>query len=242
MLLLLFKYHGVHNKDYLDAALKTALQIHKCTDDGDILVFLPGQDEIEDLASLLKTHLEELEPGDYPGAHRIASKDIVQNIKGIGTSVHSGSTMIVNGVLICVLYAALPPYAQMVAFRPKPEGCSRKIILSTNIAGEFVSFEIHGFVRAIPMRCINLKIEPLTSTKETSVTLDGIKYVVDCGKHKSREYSASTGMESLKLSNISKAQVRLNAIAHSVPTILLPTIPCYYFPGCSKNGKSRACL
>lgn len=44
--------------------------------------------------------------------------------------------MIVNGVLICVLYAALPPEAQMLAFRPKPDGCSRKIILATNIAGE----------------------------------------------------------------------------------------------------------
>jgi HrpA-like RNA helicase len=140
------------HKDYLDAALKTAIQIHKYTDDGDILVFLPGQDEIEDLASLLKTHLEELEPDDLPGTQRNASKDIVQNIKGIGTSIHSGSTMIVNGVLICVLYAALPPDAQMVAFRPKPDGCSRKIILSTNIAGEFVSCEIYVFVRAIPMR------------------------------------------------------------------------------------------
>ena len=41
---------------------------------------------------------------------------------------------------------------------------------------------------------------------ETSVTLDGIRYVVDCGKHKSREYKSSTGMESLVISNISKAQ------------------------------------
>jgi ATP-dependent RNA helicase DHX33 len=51
---------------------------------------------------------------------------------------------------------------------------------------------------------------------ETSVTLDGIKYVVDCGKHKSREYSSSTGMESLKLSNISKAQVSRNNSQHLV--------------------------
>jgi ATP-dependent RNA helicase DHX8/PRP22 len=41
---------------------------------------------------------------------------------------------------------------------------------------------------------------------ETSVTLDGIRYVVDCGKHKSREYKSSTGMESLVISDISKAQ------------------------------------
>ena len=121
-------------KDYIDSALKTALQIHKYSDDGDVLVFLPGQDEIEDVASLLKKHLEEMEPDDS----RDTSKDIVQDIKGIGTSISSGNTMIVNGVLICVLYAALPPEAQMNAFRPKPEGCVRKIILSTNIAGEYV--------------------------------------------------------------------------------------------------------
>jgi HrpA-like RNA helicase len=38
------------------------------------------------------------------------------------------------------------------------------------------------------------------------VTLDGIRYVIDCGKHKSREYKSSTGMESLVVSDISKAQ------------------------------------
>jgi HrpA-like RNA helicase len=120
-------------KDYLDAALRTALQIHKYTHDGDVLVFLPGQDEIEDVASLLKKHLEELEPDDP----KETSRDIVQNIQGIGASISSGSSMIVNGVFICVLYAALPPDAQINAFRPKPDGCVRKIILSTNIAGKF---------------------------------------------------------------------------------------------------------
>lgn len=130
-------------------------------------------DEIEDLATLLRRNFEDLEPDDSLG---IGTNDIVQNITGIGTSIDSGSNMIVNGILVCVLYAALPPEQQMLAFRPKPEGCSRKIILSTNIA-------------------------------ETSVTLDGIRYVVDCGKHKSREYSSSTGMESLMVADISKAQV-----------------------------------
>lgn len=46
----------------------------------------------------------------------------------------------------------------------------------------------------------------LASHTETSVTLDGIRYVVDCGRHKSREYKSSTGMESLTVSDISKAQ------------------------------------
>ncbi|KAL7493443.1 hypothetical protein ACHAWT_006645 [Skeletonema menzelii] len=152
-------YTDVPQEDYLDAALKTAIQIQKYGEDGDVLIFLPGQDEIEDLATLTEN----------------GASNIVQNIKGIGTSIDSGSTVMVNGVLICVLYAALPPEQQMLAFRPKPEGCTRKIIISTNIA-------------------------------ETSVTLDGIKYVVDCGKHKSRDYISSTGMESLGVVDISKAQ------------------------------------
>lgn len=63
----------------------------------------------------------------------------------------------------------------MFAFRPKPKGCKRKIILATNIA-------------------------------ETSVTLDGIRYVIDSGKCKSREFNSTTGMESLTVADVSKAQ------------------------------------
>ena len=100
----------------------------------------------------------------------------MQNIKGIGASLTSGHSLIVNCVLICILYASLPPEQQMLAFHPKPAGWLRKVILTTNI---------------------------LTVT---SVTLDGIHYFVDCGKHKSREYKSSTGMESLVVSVISKAQ------------------------------------
>jgi HrpA-like RNA helicase len=82
----------------------------------------------------LKKYLEDSESDDTESNNN--NTDTVQNIKGIGTSIDSGNLMIVNGVLICVLYAALPPDAQMIAFRPKPEGCTRKIILSTNIAGK----------------------------------------------------------------------------------------------------------
>jgi HrpA-like RNA helicase len=176
-------------EDYIDSALAAALQIHYETvssstarndnddsnDDhhGDILIFLPGQEEIEDLNQLLKRQLQDEEQN---GSSRHLA-DIVQSVQGIGTTLTSekGAATIVNGVMICVLYAALPPEAQMLAFAPKPKGCIRKIILATNIA-------------------------------ETSVTLDGIKYVIDCGKHKMREFSSTTGMESLTVQDISQAQ------------------------------------
>ena len=168
-------YTSDYQEDYIDSALATALQIHYETDDeGDILVFLPGQEEIESLNQLLKRHLEEDRDGGKVQKHL---SDIVQNVSGIGTTISSqkGAANIINGVMICVLYAALPPEVQMLAFAPKPKGCSRKIILSTNIA-------------------------------ETSVTLNGIRYVVDCGKHKTRDFSDTTGMESLTVQDISRAQ------------------------------------
>ena len=179
--------------DYIDAALSAALQIHRDGEEGDILIFLPGQEEIEDLAALLRKHLDEeanlartLTSGENGtgddddddsngGGSQKPAVDIVQSLKGMGTNLNSGQHVIVNGVLVCVLYAALPPEAQMFAFKPRPDGCTRKIILSTNIA-------------------------------ETSVTVQGIRYVIDTGKQKVREFSGSTGMESLTVANVSKAQ------------------------------------
>ena len=131
-------------KDYIESALATVLQIVEEADDdnGDVLVFLPGQEEIEDLATLLKKELQEdkdilartLKQVEGSGSKN-GGGDIVQKIDGIGTDLTSGKVAsIVNGIMVCVLYAALPPEAQMMAFAPKPQGCSRKVILATNIA------------------------------------------------------------------------------------------------------------
>lgn len=47
--------------DYLDACLVTCLQIHEDSKgDGDVLVFLPGQEDIEALSQLLKENLATL--------------------------------------------------------------------------------------------------------------------------------------------------------------------------------------
>ncbi len=171
--------------DYIEAALAAVMQIHRFEDDeGDILIFLPGQEEIEALAMLLKKSLDEeselSKNLQKNGAE--SSRDIVQSIKGVGTNLEAAKAhgSIVNGVLVCVLYAALPPESQMFAFLPKPQGCTRKIIISTNIA-------------------------------ETSVTLDGIKFVIDAGKCKTKTFSSSTGMESLVVDDVSKAQAAQRA-------------------------------
>ena len=131
--------------DYLDAALVSIFQIHTEQADGDILVFLTGQEEIESLEKLINEHA----PFCPPNAPKL---------------------------LVCPLFANLPTYQQASVFSPAPQGF-RKIVLSTNIA-------------------------------ETSITISGIRYVVDCGLHKMRVYDPRTGMETLTIRPISKASSR----------------------------------
>lgn len=120
-------------KDYVEAAVLTVFQIHfESPPEGDILVFLTGQEDIEAARSIIISN---------------SPKD--NNWKG------SPSLSIVP------IYAALPPHQQMEAFKRSPPG-TRKVILATNIA-------------------------------ESSVTIPGIRYVVDCGLSKSRAFHSNFG-------------------------------------------------
>lgn len=50
-------------RDYLEAAIKTVIQIHMCEDiAGDILLFLTGQEEIEEACKRIKVEIDKLGP------------------------------------------------------------------------------------------------------------------------------------------------------------------------------------
>lgn len=138
-------YAPAPESDFIDGTLITTLQVHLTQPlDGDILVFLPGQEDIEALQRLIEQKLKDL-PADVPS------------------------------LLVRVLYAALPQEQQMRAFDETPPGC-RKVVIATNIA-------------------------------ETSLTLSGLRYVIDCGLVKQRTHS-TTGMDVLQTAPISQAQAR----------------------------------
>ncbi|KAL1558371.1 RNA helicase [Salvia divinorum] len=136
-------------RDYLEAAIKTVCQIHLCEPPGDILVFLTGEEEIEDACKKI-------------------GKEIANNGDQVGP------------VKIVPLYSTLPPAMQQKIFEAAPppakEGgpAGRKIVISTNIA-------------------------------ETSLTIDGIVYVIDPGFAKQKVYNPRIRVESLLVSPISKA-------------------------------------
>ncbi|CAL9732938.1 pre-mRNA-splicing factor ATP-dependent RNA helicase Prp43p [Monosporozyma unispora] len=148
-------YTPEFQRDYLDSAIRTVLQIHATEDAGDILLFLTGEDEIED--AVRKLSLE---------------GDKLVREEGCGP------------LSVYPLYGSLPPHQQQKIFEPAPESYNgrpgRKIVVSTNIA-------------------------------ETSLTIDGIVYVVDPGFSKQKVYNPRIRVESLLVSPISKASAQQRA-------------------------------
>ncbi|CAI2181811.1 2391_t:CDS:1 [Funneliformis geosporum] len=85
----------------------------------------------------------------------------------------------IRELIICPIYANLPPDMQGKIFEPTPPG-ARKVILATNIA-------------------------------ETSITIDGVSFVIDPGFVKQNFYSAKTRMESLEVVTCSRASATQRA-------------------------------
>ncbi|KAF8979359.1 hypothetical protein BGZ46_005524 [Entomortierella lignicola] len=128
--------------NYLAAAITTVMQIHISQGPGDILVFLTGQDEIDN-----------------------AAENLNQTCRVLGDKIQE--------LIVCPIYSSLPSDMQGKIFEPTPEG-ARKVVLATNIA-------------------------------ETSITIDGVKFVIDPGFSKMLSYNPKTGMESLVVTPCSRA-------------------------------------
>ncbi|KAF9281313.1 hypothetical protein BGZ68_006724 [Mortierella alpina] len=135
-------YTASPEANYLAAAVTTVMQIHISQGPGDILVFLTGQDEIDN-----------------------AAENLQQTCRALGDRIQE--------LMVCPIYSSLPSDMQGKIFEPTPEG-SRKVVLATNIA-------------------------------ETSITIDGVKYVIDTGFSKMLSYNPKTGMESLVVTPCSRA-------------------------------------
>ena len=144
-------------RDYLEASLRTVLQIHASEPEGDILLFLTGEEEIEDACRKIRLETDEM----------IREADA-------------------GPLTVYPLYGTLPPNQQQKIFEPAPSPHKkggrpgRKCIVSTNIA-------------------------------ETSLTIDGIVYVVDPGFSKQKIYNPRIRVESLLVTAISKASAQLRA-------------------------------
>lgn len=125
-----------------EACVVTTLQIHVTQPPGDILIFLPGQEEIEQVR-----------------------EDLEKRTKGLMDKI--------GELIILPIYSSLPSDQQAKIFEVTPPG-ARKVVIATNIA-------------------------------ETSLTIDGIVYVIDPGLQKQKSYNPRTGVEALQITTVSKA-------------------------------------
>ncbi|EFQ28829.1 helicase associated domain-containing protein [Colletotrichum graminicola] len=134
-------FHRSPVEDYVDQAVQQVLAIHVSMDQGDILVFMTGQEDIEVTCELIQRRLDAL--NDPPK------------------------------LSILPIYSQMPADLQSKIFDRAAPGV-RKCIVATNIA-------------------------------ETSLTVDGIKYVVDAGYSKMKVYNPKMGMDTLQITPISQA-------------------------------------
>ncbi|RZF44268.1 hypothetical protein LSTR_LSTR006818 [Laodelphax striatellus] len=137
--------------DYVLSAVNVVLEIHAKEDNGDILVFLTGMDEVGRAVSALKDAAAD-------GRKSFKSRD---------------------ELMVLPMYGSLSNNDQLMVFKRTPKNC-RKVVVATNIA-------------------------------ETSITIPGIVYVVDCGFVKTRFLNSKTGFDTLTVVPVSKAAAEQRA-------------------------------
>lgn len=119
----------ITEEDMAGEAIETALEIHRKSEPGDILIFTTGEDEIKKIVNGIDKHEDE-------------------------------------NLITIPVYAALPAEDQQKVFQEYPG--KRKVIVATNIA-------------------------------ETSITIDGVVYVVDTGLIKQSNFHPETGLQRLEV-------------------------------------------
>jgi hypothetical protein len=121
------RYEREDVDDYAKAAAERVKQIVNSGEQGDVLIFMPGEQEI-----------------------KVTMKAI--------------DDMNLSGIEVMPLYGAMKPEDQKKVFLKNPR---RKVIVATNIA-------------------------------ETSITIDGVRHVIDSGLIKQKQFNKNTGIEALK--------------------------------------------
>lgn len=141
-------YLSESSEDVVDTMVKAIVQVNMSEQEGDILCFLPGQEEIDNCVTILSTLAPQL-PKEAPL------------------------------IVPLPLYAALSPGQQLKIFE-KLSGRKRKVIIATNIA-------------------------------ETSITVSGVKFVIDSGLRKVKVWKHQLGLSTLLTTPISQASAKQRA-------------------------------
>lgn len=143
--------------DYLRAAVEAVVALHQGREEGDILAFLTGQEEVNAACSMIKELVQQC---------RERAADVKERAK-------------LRPLSVLPLYGALPFSAQAKAIAPSSAG-TRKAVISTNVA-------------------------------ESSVTIDGVVFVVDACFAKVNSFCPKNGASYLNVVPCSRSSARQRA-------------------------------
>lgn len=193
--------------EYVDEAFKKITRIHHRLPAGGILVFLTGQDEIRLLCNKLRERFPDRSKStsngsDHENLHvKCSAKDMEVELEDVDIDQTE---------------------PQHIAESDDDNGGDSDIAEIDEDETEF-SDPLH----VLPLFSLLPVVEQLrvfqpppersrlcvvaTNVAETSLTIPGIKYVVDCGRVKERVYDKGTGVESYQIGWISKASAAQRA-------------------------------
>ncbi len=200
--------------DYVDAAVRTCMHIHQNCPLGGVLVFLPGQEDIEAMMALLQENLPSVEcyaqthksrrrkRDEYASGSDESDADVSERGEQVGKPIDRATAMLSHKA---------PSYKDSSSVIEGGDDGPIEVIAAK------YDFELRPLYASMPpdqqLRAFKPCVDPsarkfilATNIAETSVTINDIKYVVDTGYYKSKLLDGTTAMETLKTIPVSKQQ------------------------------------
>lgn len=187
-------YNKVTKEDYVEQAYKKCVKIHRQLPQGGILVFLTGKKEILYLQRRLRIELKneekkkrqekDKEESDGDGDEKGSHNEDSEEEEtrnAVFDEMTSGANAGPKKVRILPLYSQLSPDKQYRVFAPDATDEDTRLIVLA------------------------------TNVAETSLTIPGIRYVLDCGRSKEKVYDDRLSMSSFKVQWISQASAEQRA-------------------------------
>jgi ATP-dependent RNA helicase DHX37/DHR1 len=189
--------------DYVDEAFKKVSKIHKKLPHGGILVFLTGQDEIRNMCNKLHERFSPKANGpsvqtSWNPRVKLSAKQMDMEIEDVDIEQDDDT-------------ADIDEHEEDL--EASDESDLEGLLEDDELTNE--PLHVLPLFSLLPVADQLKVFEPppegtrlcvvATNIAETSLTIPGIKYVVDCGRVKERVYNKMTGVESFQIGWISKA-------------------------------------